>query len=171
MFELQFLLNKYEAACRAAFRMQVLSVESWMVKTTLQNMKIIKASPRSDNDTAFNVLQFWFQYLGAAPDSAPTVVGRKLVWPALLSERELSGDRYHPCIVELMAEDGHVSIANVTANSPTPLDAESQPMLAAGDNSAPPQPVCRRNSVPRGPCGGTWGAHPRMHTCLPPTPC
>ena len=49
-------MYRYEAACRAAFRMQALFVESWMVKSTLQNMKIIKAVPRSKIDTAFTVL-------------------------------------------------------------------------------------------------------------------
>jgi hypothetical protein len=106
--------------------------ESWMIGTTLQNTGLINAMPRSAGDTAFTVLQFWFGYLGSVTGAPPTETanaGRKISWHALLSEQQLSGDKYHPCIVDLTGEDGHVSITNVTADSPTgPLDSETTPM-------------------------------------------
>ena len=42
LFELYFLTKKFDRACKAAFQMQALFNEPWKVKSTIQNVHIIK---------------------------------------------------------------------------------------------------------------------------------
>ena len=50
LFELNFLVGRYELACKAAFKMQALWGEDWMIRTTYKNINMIKAVPRREND-------------------------------------------------------------------------------------------------------------------------
>ena len=87
------------------------------------------------------MLQFWLKYFESSSQPAPVAIKEhqfddKIRWPALLSERELPGDRYHPVIVELSPEDGHICITNVTEAYERTFDAVASPMFKCGSGSS-----------------------------------
>ena len=120
--------------------MQAMCDEPWMVKSSFRNIGLIQRTRPSGIDAASLIFSFWEEFFESLWTVPPTLEesrasNGKITWTAILKECELKGDRYHPIRIELVLEDGHVRIQNVTDACITPHDATAQPMISMVGNS------------------------------------